>query len=315
MRIMFMSTRQLGEMVLKKLVERGENVVGVASLAVAPGTTNRMKEAATRLGIPYVEAKSGRSPEFYEHYIKLKPDLNIMARFRTIVPESILNYPKLGTIGWHPSLLPKYAGADSLTWAIIFGETKTANTILWTDKGIDTGPILLQKEVEISPDDTSASLYHDKITPGAVETIVEAIDLIKNGTAPRIPQDLSRYSYYSFITEKDALINWVQPAKRIYDLIRGTNPYPGATTHFQDRPFKVLDSELHLGFEGITLEAVTVAAIKAGGVIDITSQGIRVVAPDGVILIKAVCVDGSKIRAAHFADQVGVKVGDRFGIR
>ena len=313
MRIMFMSSRQIGEDILRALVARGEEVVGVASPRTPPGGKNRMKQAAEKLGIPHLEAKNARSPEFFEHYAKLKPDLNVMARFRVIVPESILNYPRFRTIGWHPSLLPKYAGVDSLTWAIIFGETKTANTILWTDRGIDTGPILLQKEVVISPDDTSASLYYDKISPGAVDVVLEAVELIKRGNAPRIPQDLSQYSYYSFITEQDSTINWIQPGRRIYDLIRGANPHPGATTNFGSVVFKILDTELRMGFDGATLESVSMAAAKAGGVVGISGKGIETLAPDGVILIKSVQFDGAKLQAAAFAERVGLKVGDALG--
>lgn len=315
MRIVFMSTRHLGEKILERLVERGEDIVGVGTPPVPPGVTDRMKESAIKLGIPFLRVRDVRSPEFYEEYVKLKPDLNIMAALRAFLPESILNYPKLGTIGWHPTLLPKYAGANSLCWTIIFGENKTANTVFWADKGIDTGPILLQKEVEISPDDTLGSLYSNKIVPGAVETIVEAVDLIKKGIAPRIPQDLSEYSYYSFITEKDAIINWVQPVTRIYNLIRGTNPFPGATTNLGDRLFKVLNSELRVGFEGAILEAITIASVKAGEVVDVSGDGIKVVAPDGVILIKEVRVEGSRMAAADFAKGVGLKVGDRLGTR
>lgn len=313
MRIVLMSSRQIGEKILERLVKRGENVCGVCALPVAPRVTDRFKESAIKLGVPYLGGKNISSQKFYDQYIKLKPELNISAQFRAILPETVLNYPTYKTIGWHPSLLPKYAGTNSVIWPIIFGETTTANSIFWTDRRIDAGPILLQKKVRISSDDTSGSLYYDKIIPGAVEAIEEAIDLIKKGIAPRVPQDLSKYSYYSFVTERDTIINWVQPANRIYDLIRGTNPNPGATTNFGNSIFKVLDSELSLGFDENILEAVTTATIKAGGVIDITSQGIKVIAPDGVILIKNVRFNNQKIAAADFAHEVGLRIADRFG--
>jgi methionyl-tRNA formyltransferase len=297
-----MSSRQIGEKILERLVKRGEDMAGVFALPVSPGVKDRFKESAIKLGVPYVEARNMSSQE-----------LNILAQLRTILPESVLNYPMYGTIGWHPSPLPKYAGTNSVIWPIIFGETKTANTIFWTDRRIDAGPILLQKEVHISPDDTSGSLYYDKIIPSAVEAIDEAIDLIKKGIAPRVPQNLSQYSYYSFVTEKDTIINWVQPATRIYDLIRGTNPTPGATTNIGNRVFKVLDSELRLGFEENIVDPITTAAIKAGGVVDITSQWIKVIAPDGVILIKAVRFNGFRMSATDFAQEVGLRIGDRFG--
>jgi methionyl-tRNA formyltransferase len=313
MRIVVLSTRTLGEKIVERLVERGEDVVAVGNSPVRAGVTDRMQQVALKYGIPFLKVKNASSLEFFDEYSKLRPDINIMGGLRAFLPESVLNYPKLGTLGWHPSLLPKYAGANSLCWPIIFGENKTANTVFWADKGIDSGPIVLQKEVEISPDDTFGSLYSNKIVPGAVETIMEAVDLVKKGIAPRIPQDLSQYSYYSFITEKDAIINWVQPGRQIYNLIRGTNPLPGATTNFGDRIFKVLDSELHVGFEGAVIEAVTTGVLKTGTVIDVTGEGIQVAVPDGAILIKEISVEGSKMTAAGFAKQVGLIAGSRLG--
>jgi methionyl-tRNA formyltransferase len=158
--------------------------------------------------------------------------------------------------------------------------------------------------VEISPDDTVGSLYFNKLFPLGIETVVESIELIKRGIAPRIPQDESQASYEGLCTEKDAIINWFQPAIKIYNLIRGTNPQPGAITNFGSKRFKVFDSELLDG----------VAGGLPSEIIDTTSQGLVVTATDGAILIKRVQVAGSpKIVAADFAEQMGLKVGDRLG--
>ena len=181
---------------------------------------------------------------------------------------------------------------------------KLLNGIFWPDKGIDTGPILLQREVEISADDTVGSLYFNKLFPVGIEVVVESIELIKRGIAPRIPQDESQASYEGLCTEKDAVINWLQPVIKIYNLIRGTNPQPGAITNFGGKRFKVFDSELLAG----------VAGGLPGEIIDTTRQGLVVTATDGAILIKRVQVEGSpKIAATDFAEQMGLKVGDRPG--
>jgi len=208
----------------------------------------------------------------------------------------------LGTIQYHPSLLPKHRGGSAINWAIINGETKTGITIFWPDRGIDTGPILLQKEVEISPDDTVGTLYFDKLFPLGIEALVESIDLIRQGRAPRIPQDKSQATYEGLCTEKDGVINWLQPATKIYNLIRGTNPQPGAITHFRGQRFKVFDSELVTG--GVNA--------LPGEIVETSEQGFVVAAINGAILIKRVQVEGSpKIAGAKFAEQVSLKVGER----
>ena len=304
MRIVLIGQAAFGEKVLQTLADRGEEVVGVYTSPDIPGKTNPLKQLALQLGIPTFQPKSMRAPEVYDEYVKLKPELNVMAFVTDIIPESILNYPRLGTIQYHPSLLPKHRGGSAINWAIINGETKTGITIFWPDKGIDTGPILLQKEAEISPDDTVGSLYFNKLSPLGIEAIAEGIELIKKGIAPRIPQDESQATYEGLCTEKEAVINWLQPVNKIYNLIRGTNPQPGAITYFQGKRFKVFDSELLAG----------VAGSLPGGIIDITGQGFVVAAADGAILIKRVQVKGSpKIAAAEFAEQLGLKVGDKLG--
>lgn len=304
MRIVLIGETAFGEKVLDTLAKRGEEIAGVYTSPDIPGRTNTVKQLALQLGIPTFQLKGMRTPEVYDEYVKLTPDLNVMAYVTAILPESILNYPRLGTIQWHPSLLPKHKGGSAISWAIVNGDTKTGITIFWPDKGIDTGPILLQKEAEISPDDTAGSLYFDKLFPLGVEAIVESVELIRKAAAPRIAQDESQSTSEPRFTEKDAIIDWHQPVGKIYNLIRGANPRPGATTSFGSRRFKVFDSELLAG----------VARGLPGEIIDITKQGFVVAATEGAILIKRVQVEGSpKMEAADFVDRAGSKVGGRLG--
>ena len=304
MRIVIIGQAAFGEKTLQALTEMGEDVVGVYTPPDIPGRADPLKELAAQSGIPTFQPEGMRASEVYDEYIKLKPDLNVMAFVTSIIPESILNYPKLGTIQYHPSLLPKHRGGSAINWAIINGETKTGVTIFWPDKGIDTGPILLQEEVEISPDDTVGSLYFDKLFPLGIEVLVESVELIKKGIAPHIPQDESQATYEGLCTEKDAVINWLQPVAKVYNLIRGTNPQPGAITYLQGRRFKLFDSEL---LAGDVREA-------PGQVINITKQGFVVAAVNGAILAKRVQMEGSsKIASAEFAKQAGLKARDRLG--
>ena len=304
MRIVIIGQAAFGEKTLQALTEMGEDVVGVYTPPDIPGRADPLKELAAQSGIPTFQPEGMRASEVYDEYIKLKPDLNVMAFVTSIIPESILNYPKLGTIQYHPSLLPNHRGGSAINWAIINGEARTGVTIFWPDKGIDTGPILLQKEVEISPDDTVGSLYFGKLFPLGIEALIESVELIKKGIAPHIPQDESQATYEGLCTEKDAVINWLQPVAKVYNLIRGTNPQPGAITYLQGRRFKLFDSEL---LAGDVREA-------PGQVINITKQGFVVAAVNGAIRVKRVQMEGSsKIASAEFAKQAGLKAGDRLG--
>ncbi|MDO8688088.1 MAG: formyltransferase family protein, partial [Dehalococcoidales bacterium] len=191
-----------------------------------------------------------------------------------------------------------------INWTLIIGETRTGVTIFWPDNGIDTGPILLQKETDISPDDTVGSLYYDKLFPLGVAALVESVALIRSGKAPRIAQDESQSSYEVLCTENEAIIDWSQPAARIYNLIRGTNPQPGATTYLRGAKLKIFDSAL-----------IDTRQDKLPGVVSkITDKGITVAGKGGAILIKRLQPAGSaKITAAEYGQAVALKAGDCFG--
>jgi methionyl-tRNA formyltransferase len=304
MKIVLIGQAAFGEKVLRALIQRGEEIVGVYLPPDIPGKSNTFKELAQQSGIPCFQPRSMRAPDVYSEYIKLKPDLNVMAYVTDIIPENILIYPRLKTIQYHPSLLPRHRGASSINWAIIQGETKTGLTIFWPDRGLDTGPILLQKEVDIAPDDTVGSIYFNKLFPLGVAALVESIELIKNGKAPRIPQDESKATYEGICTEKDAFINWDQPAFRVYNLIRGTNPQPGANTVFKNERFKIFDSELVKGYQ----------SGLPGVVVEINSRGIIVACRDGgILIIKMQPVGQGKIASLDFAAHMHLAAGDRLG--
>jgi len=304
MRIVLIGQAAFGEKTLRRLAESGEEVVGVYTPPDVPGRTNPLKELALQLGVPVFQPEKMRAPETYDQYTRLNPDLNIMAFVTDILPESILNYPRRGTIQYHPSLLPRHRGGSAINWAVINGETSTGVTILWPDRGIDTGPVLLQKAADIAPDDTVGSLYFDKLFPMGIEAVMESLELIRQGQAPRLPQDESQATYERLCTEQDSVIDWRQPAVRVYDLIRGTNPQPGAVTGLGKKRFKVFDSALLAG----------AATGLPGEIVDITTSGFVVAAAGGAIVVKRVQLPGApKIEAADFAGQVGLKTGDKLG--
>lgn len=304
MRIVLIGQAAFGEAVLQKLVENKEEVVAVFCPPDPPGgKANPLRERAEQLGIPVYQPKRMRDPEVYEEFVRLQPDLNVLAFVTDIIPQRVLDLPRLGSIQYHPSLLPKHRGGSAINWAVINGETKTGLTIFWPDKGIDTGPILLQKEVEITPDDTVGSLYFNKLFPLGVEAMAEAVRLVKEGKAPRIPQDESQATYEGLCREADGMLDWSRPYRELYNLIRGTNPSPGATTYLQGKKVKIFDCEARDGVAG-----------APGEVVVVEQTGFVVAAAGGGILVKRVQPEGSgKVKAPEFVQAVGLKVGDKFG--
>ena len=183
-----------------------------------------------------------RSNKAIEQFKKLKVDLLVMAYVTDIVPLEIIESPSLGTIQYHPSLLPKHRGPSSINWAIINGDKKTGISIFWPDKGLDTGPILLQKEVQIDNTDSTGSLYFKKLFPLGVNAILESIELIKNNNAPKIIQKEENASYETWCSKQE--INWDEEPKKIFDLIRGCDPQPGAWTEINSKKIFFYDCKM-----------------------------------------------------------------------
>src|SRR4030043_2239250 len=244
MRIIIVGQGPFGEKVLQALIQKGEEVVGTFSPPDKRGEP--LKILAEKSGIPFFRPKLMKDPQVFDDYVKLKPELAILAFVTDIIPEKVLNVPSLGTICYHPSILPRHRGASAINWAIIQGDTRTGLTIFWADKGIDTGPILLQKEVEIGLDETTGSLYFNALFPMGVDAMVEAVELIKKGKAPRIPQDDSKATYEPPFDDRFSRIDFEKSVTDIYNLIRGSDPQPGAFTVFKGKRIRLYDTSLIL---------------------------------------------------------------------
>lgn len=304
MRIVLIGQAAFGEQVLKRLIERGHELVGVA----APGTKegarpDPLRAAAEAAGLPVLETRRLRRSQVFEQYASLKPDLNVMAFVTDIIRENVLSTPLQGTIQYHPSLLPRHRGIASINWAIIQGDSKTGLTIFWVDEGIDTGPVLLQKEVAIEPDDTVGSIYFNKLLPMGVDAIVEAVELVKAGTAPHIVQDESQATYEPACTDDLTQIDWSAPADKTYNLIRGSNPQPGAVTSFKGEPVKLYD-----------VQRIPDATGHPGVVLSIEDKTVLVAMSEGAVrLVRVAPAGGVKIPAAEWAKQAGIAAGDRLG--
>jgi methionyl-tRNA formyltransferase len=300
MRIVIVGQGPFGERVLQVLIQKGEEIVGIFSPPDKRGEP--LKILGEKSGIAFFHTNLMKDPQVYETFLKLKPELTILAFVPDIIPEKLLTIPSLGTICYHPSILPKHRGGSAINWAIIQGDTRTGLTIFWVAKGIDTGPILLQKEIEIKPDDTTGSLYFDKLFPMGVDAVAEAVELIKRGKAPRIPQDESKATYEPLCDDRVASVDFEKPIQDIYNLIRGCDPQPGAYTDYKGKRVRFYEVEMSLS----AIEAQT------GEIVSIEEGSIQIAVKDGVIRVGKLRLDkGEKIGPIEFAQFVDLKIGDR----
>ena len=179
-------------------------------------------------GLRCFQLKSLGSPEALSALKELNVELGVMAYVTQFAPQSFVTIPKHGMIQFHPSLLPLHRGPSSINWAIIQGRSKTGLTIFRPTDGLDEGAVILQKEVAIGPDDTLGSVYFDRIFPTGVKALLEAADAVVAGKARETVQDESQATYEGWCRAAESQINWANHADKIYDLIRGCNPAPGA---------------------------------------------------------------------------------------
>ncbi len=299
MRIVIIGQAVFGKAVLEALAANdSDQIVGV----FAPPKDDPIVAAAAELNIPVFQFKRMRDAEAVEQFKALEPDLCVMAFVTQIVPMDMINAPKLGTIQYHPSLLPRHRGPSSINWPIVMGETETGLTIFWPDDGMDTGPVLLQKTVAIEPDDTLGIVYFQKLFPMGVDAMVEAVDLVRAGNAPRLVQNEADATYESHFRAAEAAIDWAKPGRKIYNLIRGSDPQPGANSTLNGETVSFYDA----GF--VTDES----AEPAGTVVEVAER-IGIAVDGGVITVGRLRGDAGKLSAAEFAAATGLDKGTRFG--
>ena len=304
MRILLIGQAAFAAKVLESLLERGENVVAVYAPPDRPGgRTDPLKDAAVSKGIEVFQPKTYKDDQVFAEYKNLQPDLTVMAFVTDIIPARFFDVPTNGTINSHPSILPRHRGASAINWAVIMGDTRTGLSIFWPDGGIDTGLILLQKEIDIGPDDTTGSLYFNHLFPLGVEAILESIDLVKAGNAPKLSQDEAKATYEPPCDDRVAGIDWNKPARELYNLVRGCDPQPGAFAFFKGEKVRVYGAKL-----------IEEPADKSPGtIIDIDDQGIHVAVSGGkLVATKVRPAKGGKVAAAEFASEYGLKTGDVF---
>lgn len=216
----------------------GGRVVGVYAQPDRPcGRGLECKPPDTKVlalahGLPVFQPLHFKAPEARAELAALAPDLLLVAAYGLILPQAVLSIPRLGAVNVHGSLLPRYRGAAPIQRAIMDGEAVTGVSIMQMDAGMDTGDVLLTRELPIAPDDTAASL-HDALADLGGAALVEALGLIAAGQATRTPQDPARATYAPKLRKDEGCIDWNRPAAEIHNRIRGVCPWPGAYFFWQ----------------------------------------------------------------------------------
>ena len=299
-----MDQQAFGRACLEEVMKRGNDEV--VAVYCAPDKENRpidpIKEFALEQALPVVQPRNFKDKDVLDEMRSYNSDLCVMAYVTLFVPEAAREIPKQGSICFHPSLLPKHRGPSSINWAIISGATKTGLTIFWPSDGLDEGDILLQREVDIDQDDTLGIVYFQKIFPLGIEAVLESIDLVRGGSPPRIKQDESKATYESWCKHDDAKIDWTRSAKEVYNLIRGTNPQPGAWTTYNGEVLKIFDCSM------------SEVSGSPGEVKEISEDGIKVGLIGGSILVKRVKPEkDKKIKSYEYALKYELSCGEIFG--
>ena len=305
MRISIIGQSAFGKSVLEALAKNNvDEIVGVFAPPTREGRPDDpISESAHALNVPVFEFKRLRDKEAITQFKTVQPELCIMAFVTDIVPMEMINYPILGTIQYHPSLLPLHRGPSSINWPIINGESTTGLTIFWPDNGLDTGPVLMQKTVEITTKETLGDLYFKKLFPLGVEAIIESVELVRSGKAPKIVQDESMATYEGWCKADDVQVKWEENTSTVFNMIRGADPQPGANTTFDGTKLSLYDAAASSDNTAIP-----------GTVVSIGELGIQISTGDGAVNIGRVRESGSgKVTSSEWAESVGLAVGDLLG--
>lgn len=244
-RIIFMGTPEFAVPSLQILVEAGYDVVAVVTATDKMGgrggkklLQSAVKKYAVEQGIPVLQPKNLKAPEFIEELASYQADLQIVVAFR-MLPVAVWDMPRLGTFNLHGSLLPKYRGAAPINWAVIRGETETGVTTFFIQHEIDTGDILFQERMPIGPDETAGEV-HDRMMQLGAQTVLKTVKAIAAGEVSAQLQDHSLATPAPKLKAENTQIDFSQDARAVHNFIRGLNPFPGAWTLFEGQKWKIL---------------------------------------------------------------------------
>jgi methionyl-tRNA formyltransferase len=247
MRIVFIGTGEIGVPTLKALLNSEHGVVGVVTQPDKPVGRAQLiepppiKTALATTNIPILQPSRIKDRQAIEEIRALEPDVIVVVAYGQILPRDILEIPKIACLNLHASLLPRWRGAAPIQASIATGDRETGITVMYMDEGLDTGDILLQRSIEILPADTGG-LLHDRLAKVAPKALLESLELLAKGRAPRTPQDNAFATYAPKLKREDGKIDWSDPADTIERQIRAFDPWPGAFMKFAGRNLKIFSA-------------------------------------------------------------------------
>ena len=312
MNIIFMGTPDFSVGTLEHLVRAGHHISLVVTQPDKPkGRGNQMqvtpvKEYAQKQNIPVFQPDRIRKRENIDYLKQYEADLIVVVAYGQLLPQEILDYPKHGCVNVHASLLPKYRGAAPIQWAILNGDEITGVTIMRMEAGLDTGPIILQKEYQISEQETGGSLFEQLMDLGAV-ACCEAIRLIQENQASETEQDHEQATHTSMIDKKMGELCWEDKAIKLERMIRGLNPWPSAFTYWSQKTVKIWSAV-------VFPEREQWRDIKPGTVCEVQKDGFFVKTGEGTLFVKELQLEGKKrMFTEEFLRGNHVNVGEHFG--
>jgi methionyl-tRNA formyltransferase len=249
MRIVFIGTGEIGVSTLRALEKSEHELVGVVTQPDKPAgraqeiTAPPIKAALAGSKMSILQPARIKGSQSIEEIRALVPDVIVVMAYGQILPSAVLEIPKIACLNLHASLLPRWRGAAPIQAAIATGDHETGMTVMYMDEGLDTGDILLQRKIDISPAETGATL-HDRLAQIAPEALLESLRLVAAGNAPRDPQDKTAATYAPKLNREAGRLNWNETADAIERKIRAYNPWPGAFTDFKDRKLKIFSASV-----------------------------------------------------------------------
>jgi len=291
-KILFMGTPDFSIPSLKILIRNDYPILGVVTQPDRPGGRGKkfvsppVKVVAEQYNLPILQPERVRDEEFLDTFREISPDMVVLAAFGQILPGEIIEFPPMGCLNVHPSLLPQYRGAAPINWAIVNGEDKTGVTIMLMDEGVDSGNIMLQEETDIDPDEAYDDL-HDRLSQIGAELLLKAVAGVADGTITGgVPQELSLATFAPRLTQKTGHINWENSGKDIVNLIRGLSSSPGAFSFLREKKLKI--------FFATSGKMETSGEKEPGKVGNLMESGLQVTSKDGHVYLKEVQLEGRK---------------------
>src|SRR2546429_1045603 len=249
MRIVSIGTGEVGVPTMQGLLKSEQDVVGVATQRAKPvGRSQQIepppiKRIPITTNIAILQPPRIKDPHAIEEIRAITPDVIVVMAYGQILPRAVLEIPKIACLNLHASLLPRWRGAAPIQAAIAAGDREAGITVMYMDEGLDTGDILLQRKIDISPTETGVTL-HDRLAQIAPDGLLESLRLLAAGNASRIPQDQALATYAPKLNREAGRINWNETAGAIERKIRGYNPWPGVFTDFKDRKLKIFSASV-----------------------------------------------------------------------